>query len=342
MKPIQRKKRPELLPMSEHFLKHIDIAQYKCFIGLEAKDFKRVNLLSGKNNIGKTAFLEACFINVNAKDIKQLFIYIITVKALREQKNLMGPITTECAGNYLDYIKDIKLSSNINKQILSIKQHNDVKIYSGLINDSAINIASNRIEFDHYLYTGALDFIESSGWPDKKLAAAYQFIQTMDRETELNSLINSFDGSLLNFKVIGDKPKCCVLEGGRKEYRDIVEFGAGLRQYITLICAMCANRNGHLFVDEIESGVHYSQLDKLSELILSVSRQTNCQIFAATHSQQMLESYARVALKLQETNVSYSTLIKNTHHKIKAMTLDYEMLTDIIFDQGYKVNKGVL
>jgi AAA15 family ATPase/GTPase len=323
--------------MSNHFLKNIEINQYKCFNGLEAKGFKRINLISGKNNIGKTAFMEACFINLYAKDIKYLLIGMITVKAMREKRNIIGTIDAECARSFLEYIKDIKLSSNINKQFLAIKESNEIKAYFGTINDSVVNIAANKIEFDSYHHVGTFNFIESSGWSDAKLAQAYHFIQKQDKEAELNHLINAFDHSIFNFKVIGDKLQCCVAESGKREYRDIVEFGEGLRHFITLVCGICANRNGYLFVDEVDKGVHYSKLDKLSELVFSISKQCNCQIFATTHSQQMLESYARMCQKLQESDVSYTTLIKNTQNKVKAMTLDYEMLTDIIFDQGYKV-----
>ncbi|WP_083915744.1 AAA family ATPase [Thiofilum flexile] len=45
--------------MSEHFIKTLNIENYKCFHNFEAKGFGRVNLISGRNNVGKTAFLEA-------------------------------------------------------------------------------------------------------------------------------------------------------------------------------------------------------------------------------------------------------------------------------------------
>ncbi|MDQ7089944.1 MAG: hypothetical protein Q9M50_04785 [Methylococcales bacterium] len=51
--------------MSEHFLTNIEVKQFKCFGDFKAKGFKRVNLIGGKNNIGKTAFMEACYINTS-------------------------------------------------------------------------------------------------------------------------------------------------------------------------------------------------------------------------------------------------------------------------------------
>ncbi len=42
-----------------HFLEHVSIINFKCFDSLEAENLKRVNLLGGDNNVGKSAFLEA-------------------------------------------------------------------------------------------------------------------------------------------------------------------------------------------------------------------------------------------------------------------------------------------
>jgi len=42
----------------------------------------------------------------------------------------------------------------------------------------------------------------------------------------------------------------------------------------------------------------------------------------------MLESFARVAKRLNEQDISYTTLVKNKQQEIKALTLDYELLQD--------------
>ncbi|WP_448573154.1 AAA family ATPase [Trichothermofontia sp.] len=44
-------------------LRSIEIQNFRCFDSLKASGFERLNLISGKNNIGKTALLEAIFLN---------------------------------------------------------------------------------------------------------------------------------------------------------------------------------------------------------------------------------------------------------------------------------------
>ena len=44
-------------------IKNIEIKNFRCFDKLKVLGFERVNLISGKNNAGKTALLEAIFLN---------------------------------------------------------------------------------------------------------------------------------------------------------------------------------------------------------------------------------------------------------------------------------------
>ena len=48
--------------MSKQHIKNIEIKNFKCFEDFKAEGFGRVNLIGGKNNVGKTAFMEACYL----------------------------------------------------------------------------------------------------------------------------------------------------------------------------------------------------------------------------------------------------------------------------------------
>ena len=74
--------------MNEHFLTEIEIKQFKCFTDFKASGFKRVNLIGGKNNIGKTAFMEACYINVYSINVNTMITAIYDIKFTRENINL--------------------------------------------------------------------------------------------------------------------------------------------------------------------------------------------------------------------------------------------------------------
>lgn len=309
--------------MNGHFLTDIEIKQFKCFTDFKASGFKRVNLIGGKNNIGKTAFMEACWINVHSVNINTMMTAIHGIKYKRENINLINKNIDHL--KLLDATKNYTTKSNINDIDFSFVEKDATKIYHLNNNGELKSINAKDLTFI-FDYVNNIEFIDNFGWSDSELIDAYQAIQKQDQENELNAFIREFDDSIENFKVIGDKPQCKV----SGEYRDIVEFGDGLRHYISIICALYACKNGYLFIDEIDNGIHYTQLDRLWELILTLSKKTNCQVFAITHSKEMLESFARVAKKLEEQDISYTTIVKNKQQEIKSITRDYEMLLDSI------------
>jgi len=312
--------------MNGHFLTEIEIKQFKCFTDFKAAGFKRVNLIGGKNNIGKTAFMEACLINVHSNSINTLITAFISIKHARENLNFIGK---EYKDNdfqkLLDATKTYVSYSNLSNKIFAISEQDAVKEYQFTINSNSkvINAKELTVILEYIIN---IEFIDNFGWSDEKLIDCFEAIQKQDLEPELNSYIREFDDSIDNFKVIGDKPQCKT----NGEYHDITEFGDGLKHYISIICALYACANGYLFIDEIDNGIHYSQLERLWELILTISKKTNCQIFATTHSKEMLEAFARVAKKLDEQDISYTTLVKNKQQEIQALTRDYEMLEDSI------------
>ena len=309
--------------MIEHFLTEIEIKQFKCFTDFKASGFKRVNLIGGKNNVGKTAFLEACCINVSSINVNSMITVIYAIKFARENLNLIHKNIDP--QKLLDATRSYAAKSNIGNNAFAIIEKDATKEYHFNINGELkdFNAKELNIIFEHVDH---INFIDNFGWSDNELIEAYQIIQKQDQENELNIFVREFDDNIVNLKVIGDKPQCKI----NGVYRDITESGDGLRHYVSIICSLYACGNGYLFIDEIDNGIHYTQLDRLWELILTLSKKTNCQVFAITHSKEMLESFARVAKKLNEQDISYTTLVKNKQQEIQALTRDYEMLLDSI------------
>jgi AAA15 family ATPase/GTPase len=317
--------------MNQHFLTSINIEQFKCFHNFSASGFKRVNLIGGKNNIGKTAFLEACFINVNAKDVEGLFSAISTIKFIRETVNLatnvMHGLTVEnLSTKYLMMVREYAVESNLHRQKFQLDEKNAVRTYEITLSTISDKISIHESDIYHLSFpmNHHAYIMEPYGFSNSELALIFQSIQKNDREAELNALLQEFDPSIEAFKMIGNQPQCKI----NGEYQDLTELGSGFAHYIAIICALHACQNKHLFIDELGNGIHYSQLDKLWEVIFAISKRVQCQVFATTHSKEMLESFARVAKRWNEQDISYTTLVKNKQQEIKALTLDDELLQD--------------
>ena len=96
---------------------------------------------------------------------------------------------------------------------------------------------------------------------------------------------------------------------------------------------MC--KDGHLFIDEIDNGIHYIQLDEIWKIIFEVSKELNCQVFATTHSKEMIESFTRSVIKQEDKEVSFIEFgLKD--NEIQTLVYDYDMLVDEI-EQNHEI-----
>jgi len=119
------------------------------------------------------------------------------------------------------------------------------------------------------------------------------------------------------------------------KYFNLNEFGDGIKRFIFIILGLFKSKNGFLFIDEIENGIHYSKLDRMFELIFNLSKEQNIQVFTTTHSKECIESFNRVAKKLEDKQISFIELIKHMNN-IKAMVYPYEWFIDEI-EQNHEV-----
>ena len=71
-------------------------------------------------------------------------------------------------------------------------------------------------------------------------------------------------------------------------------LGEGINRYIAILCAIWASKDGYLFIDEIENGIHYTNYEKLWKIIFDASEKAKCQIFITTHSKECIEAFNRV------------------------------------------------
>jgi AAA15 family ATPase/GTPase len=96
--------------MKSHFIKNIAIENFKCFQNLQINGMERVNLVGGKNNVGKTAFLEAVELLVSSNETYDLAINIYNRLTRRQINNIQ-----DSADIILDLIKEdetkIKIST---------------------------------------------------------------------------------------------------------------------------------------------------------------------------------------------------------------------------------------
>jgi AAA15 family ATPase/GTPase len=99
---------------------------------------------------------------------------------------------------------------------------------------------------------------------------------------------------------------------------------------------MFSHKNTTIYLDEIENGIHFENLDKLWEIILKIAKEQNVQVFATTHSKECIDSYYKISKQNKEDDISFINLSKNKNDAIVALVLDSEMFYSEI-EQNHEV-----
>ena len=283
--------------MSEHFIKNIEIKNFKCFEDFKAEGFGRVNLIGGKNNVGKTAFMEAIYISNSKKNLNHII-------RIRYMVDILWDLWNEIGKKFVTNFIEEKVNT-----------HNDYQIVTNL-NGTEVNIFFNG----------------SNKSTKKSYEDLYSKIIQSELEDRLDNYLHEFDNSIEKFRIINSEPHCKK----NNNFYNINEFGEGLGKFIYLIMLLLSKKNSIILIDEIENGIHYTNLDKLWEIILTISKEENVQVFATTHSKECIESYARVAKRLEDEEIAFIELGRNKENKIDSIIYPYEWLIDEV-EQNHEV-----
>jgi len=312
--------------MNEHFIRNIEIKNFKCFENFKAEGFGRVNLIGGKNNVGKTAFMEACLFNLSSENslLKNFVKALISIQVSRNYSWLYD-LSNSNNTTYMKYIISF-LSNYKNSEINTNLHHLAIKFKQN------VQITLNKENFDNDdfepIFTEteiplSYNFITSMHIGSEQLIHLYDQIKLLRKREFINKFINKFDSDLIEYEIIDNMPVCFSKK--INSFVNLDEYGNGLKRYIAYVCAIWANQDGNIYIDEIENGIHYTNLDKLWEVILKTSKEANVQVFATTHSKECIESYARVAKKLNDKEIGFIELGRNKKNELDSVVMDSEM-----------------
>ena len=345
--------------MNYNYIENITIEKFKGFEKFNINNLKRINLVGGGNNIGKTALLEACFLSSNSLYISA---HLISLSVFNDSTNTIPNEIEEklyrdedeCKFEYIKLLIILKQNrERINFLTQWLREETDLTIFSSFNiranNNCTLSLSRNNLT--HKYSNNKKIVVDISRFTDNKYyykiykknhppvinnstfispcneSATHRMVDKLKLNGEY-SKINNYLKRLFNVVQV-DVINNQVMLQRDGIYRNLSEFGDGVRHFLNIALVLLSNSTTTVYLDEIENGIHHSLFDILWEIIITTSKKNNIQIFAATHSQECIESYARVADKLQDKDISFIELGRNNdNNKITSITYDFEALMD--------------
>lgn len=121
-------------------IKNIEIKNFRCFDELKVSEFEQINLISGKNNVGKTALLEAIFINYAPRPDTIYFLR----KIRREQSDFSKSLPERTWSNFF-----FQQNKNSNLIIKATLKEGDSHIVEISVDESVKDFLENTDDEDN-------------------------------------------------------------------------------------------------------------------------------------------------------------------------------------------------
>ena len=87
-------------------------------------------------------------------------------------------------------------------------------------------------------------------------------------------------------------------------------YGDGLKKALIIFAALAANKGGIVLIDEIESSIHTSAMNKVFSTLVSWARKLEIQLFVSTHSREALDILLNSDTEYQD-GINVYTLYRN-------------------------------
>ncbi|MFY0581862.1 AAA family ATPase [Cystobacter fuscus] len=308
---------------SAYPLPSLHIQNFRAFKDLRLDNLGRVNLIVGKNNVGKSTLLEAIALYASGPAV----LYEL-VNLLQARQEFQRPLLQDEHGPVVDLYRtfhsqthlatsngtaatcSIAAPPNIKNSIsIYLSSQPTKKTHSLLIttNETTYNIVNQSGLGPLITDSRTLErpfschFISSLGAASKQLDWLWDSIVLTDREQDVLRSLQIIAPEIERVS-LAEGPKTSaqgrvplVRRTGIRDPEPLRSMGDGMNRVFELALGLANSKDGLFLVDELENGVHYSAQEQLWRLILETASQLNVQVFATTHSWDCIESFQRAA-----------------------------------------------
>ena len=296
-------------------LDHIHIENFRLFKNLDIPKVGQVNLITGKNNSGKTTLLEALRLWANRKSLTKVKSVLLHILKQRGELNRMPE--EDFASVFHEPYRNRKVVINELEMM-----------YKGEI--IAIQGVSEKISSYEVEYTTSPDqLIDSSNFIpasfDLTNAHLWEKVE-LTKEDKVVEVLRIIEPSIVRVSVNKADDTAKVLLKNSSKPLPLKNFGEGMNRLLTVALGLVSAENDMLLIDEIDLGLHHSVQHLLWEIVFQKASDLNVQVFATTHSSDCVQAFSDIANKPEYAGMgNYIRLQRSKKEGVGIMAVDYDM-----------------
>jgi len=307
----------------------LSIERFRGFRSLEVDGLERFNLFLGRNNIGKTALLEAIFLLLGPTN-PQLSMTVSEFRGIDQFRN-----DPEDIWGWLFYEKDMAQSIVLTaktvtgasrKLVLSLGEPKQIRVRrkspqtgsgkkqpgtattelgpgqlilsyedeSGIRTQTKAFLTLNGIGIElgkspRKVPTSV--FVSARGGYSPENPERFSKLEEVGKEEQIVSALRIIEPRLKKLAILmtGNGP---MIHGdiGLGRLVPIPLMGEGIGRLLTLLLAIASSEKGVTIIDEVETGIHHAAMPRVWSAIAKLARELDVQVFATTHSWECIKA----------------------------------------------------
>ncbi|MBC1194134.1 AAA family ATPase [Microcystis aeruginosa BLCCF158] len=145
----------------------------------------------------------------------------------------------------------------------------------------------------------------------EELSESYTKIVFNEQEEEVLKALQILDPSIEKIESFFLGEPNLYLKRKETKRLPIFLFGEAINRLIEMIFALLLNPQKIIFIDEIENGLHYTAYPDIWKTLFRLAIELDSQIFATTHSLEMIQAFADVGLEYYPEQGAYFELARS-------------------------------
>ena len=309
-------------------IQRLQIENFRGLRQFDITSFKRVNLIAGANNVGKSALLECIFFALHNELEKATDWFPRMVRP--------APQDEDAARNFWEWT----FSDHDTTKPVHIRATGEGFDHDRWISAKTQPAGPGQFEvmkFDNFaIRTGdesnaippGVTVFTNSGAPNP-VREAIDYNRVVLRrggEERLLALLRKMEPRLAKIRALQvARNPYLFADIGFPELIPVTQMGQGFSRLLSIYAEMVVADKGVVLIDEVENGIHHAVLRDVWQGLTALAQEEDVQIFATTHSWECIRA---AHLHFAET-LDYDFALHRldrTKEGVKLVTYDREML----------------
>ena len=317
--PSDRLSRTPFNETTQSQFSNLRIINYRRLRELELNQLRRVNLIVGVNNAGKTSLLEAIYLLTRQNDENALLDvfrwrgrferdppwrwFAEQIPSTIQIEGQFDNLSRNNAHLHIRRVSEPESDSwnpttflaklEIKSDYGELKQNTDVVLSSNL--PPAANFFGQ-----HWLCRCVF---ASPFWIGRREALANAnkaAVEIGSKPTIVQFIRENIDDRVVNIEHVDELNTFLVTHRDFDVAPDLSTFGDGMGRIFEIGTSFASAKDGVLLVDEFENAIHRDLLAPFTKLVQTLARELNVQVFLTSHSKEALDAFLTNARYLND------------------------------------------